>query len=219
MDSIATPVSVRRTLDNDATQVEEGDSLVHLMREVNLKSTEVEESIVNSRHSREKQELEIRGATKNFKSEVSGEKRFVRPASAGPVERRKKNESSHDSSRLSAFADTSEFREREPEVFNSTKSGSSMAQHWSHSSSSVTKDSSQATSSNIDFRKSKSRSSSQHKRSSQNTSRISKNSSVLDTTGSSRALDSSIDSGKEETFPRTVESLEHQVQDGLARHE
>eukprot|EP00092_Neocalanus_flemingeri_P032883 GFUD01035762.1.p1 GENE.GFUD01035762.1~~GFUD01035762.1.p1 ORF type:complete len:854 (+),score=257.98 GFUD01035762.1:282-2843(+) len=217
MDSIQTPVTSRRQLMldtvNDA-QAELGNSLVHLMKEVNLQSNERvskrQGKEAKDRQRKPEQEREVKGVKMLQAEMISGEERLIRPASADPVGCEKGG--SQESKRLSAFADISDFRGQD--VVGSGQSRSSVAQDWSQSRSSVTQESSQTRSSaHVSSSQSKSRSSSQQRHSSRNTSRYSRTSSGLDTTGSSKALNSSLDSSREENSNNHLNSHGHTIRD------
>lgn len=186
LDSVNTPVSVRRHLETentDTNQAELGNSLVHLMREVNMENKER----LSQRQRKSEHKKEVKGDKMLQKELKTSEQKLIRPASADPVGGARK-----DSKRLSAFADISDYR-GQGEV-GSGQSRSSLTEDWSQSRSSGAQDSSVK----IESSQSKSRSSSQQRHSSKNTSRFSRTSSGLDTTGSSRALNSSLDSSREE---------------------
>jgi len=199
LDSVNTPVSVRRQLDTETdTQAQLGNSLVHLMREVSMQSREKvalgqgEETEEGQRRPEHEQLLEMK-RDKTLQTEmISGEMRLIRPASADNVGMREGR--SQESKRLSAFADISDYRGQD--VVGSAQSRSSVTRESSQTRSSAYIDSSQ----------SKSRSSSHQRHSSKNTSRFSRTSSGLDTTGSSRALNSSLDSSREETSHNHIQS-------------
>jgi len=107
-----------------------------------------------------------------------------RPVSVDPTGMSK--HSIKDSKRLSAFANISDYRATEHLGIVGSKS--SLVHDWSQSTSSITQDSSCTSG------KPKSRVSSEKRR---HSSRISRNSSCLDTSGSSRALNMSRDSSRE----------------------
>jgi len=187
LDSMNTPVSVRRHLENenaDTDQAGLGNSLVHLMREVNMENKDR----VSQRQRVSEHLIEAKGGKILQKDMKTVDQKLIRPASADPV-----GEARKDSKRLSALADISDYR-GQGEV-GTSQSKSSLAEDWSHSKSSGAHESS----GRIESSQSKSRSSSQQRYSSRNTSRFSRTSSGLDTTGSSRALNSSLDSSREET--------------------
>jgi len=207
MDSINTPVSVRRQLDTDTdNQADLANSLVHLMREVNLQSRER----ISQRQGREakdrqrKPELDmmVTGAKMLQTEMISGEKKLIRPASSDNVGSGMGKGRSQESKRLSAFADIIEYRGQDV-----VGSGQSVTRESSQTRSYANVDSSQSKSRSSS--QCKSRSSSQKRHSSRNTSRFSKTSSGLDTTGSSRALNSSLDSSREETSNNHIQSEIH----------
>merc|ERR1719318_242237 len=119
-----------------------------------------------------------------------------RPASADPVGERRVEGGRQEAKRLSAFANISDFRG--PHVVGPGESSSSITQESSKTSGHAESSS-----------QSKSRSSSQQRHSSRNTSRFSKTSSGLDTTGSSRALNSSLDSSREDASSVHIQSHGH----------
>merc|ERR1712142_1217944 len=153
-DSIQTPITARRHgSESEAMNQAQSDSLVHLMREVNMQA-QLNEGRSRRLQTRTGQELKVPRA---------------RPASADHVVGSRVEEN-----RLSAFVNISDFQNQ------SVSQSSSSVPHGSGGTSGPNGNS-----------YSKSRSSSQK--------RQSKTSSCLNTTGSSKALDSSFESNREES--------------------
>jgi len=164
-DSIQTPITARRHgSESEAMNQAQSDSLVHLMREVNMQA-QLNEGRSRRLQTRTGQELKVPRA---------------RPASADHVVGSRVEEN-----RLSAFVNISDFQNQ-----SVSHSSSSLGQDFSQSRTSVSHGSGGTSGPNGNSY-SKSRSSSQK--------RQSKTSSCLNTTGSSKALDSSFESNKEES--------------------
>ena len=172
---------------------------MHLTREVNMQSKEMvyQEETDESRNKQRKPKQEDRKVPRLVPGDaLNGEEKMPRPASADPVGGRRGEGGRQEPKRLSAYANISDFRG--PHVVGPGQLSSSVTPEWSQSRSSITQESSKTSGHADSCSQSMSRSSSQQRHSSRNTSRFSKTSSGLDTTGSSRALNSSLDSSRED---------------------
>ena len=184
---------------------------MHLTREVNMQSKEMvyQEETDESRNKQRKPKQEDRKVPRLVPGDaLNGEEKMPRPASADPVGERRGEGGRQEPKRLSAYANISDFRG--PHVVGPGQLSSSVTPEWSQSRSSITQESSKTSGHAESSSQSKSRSTSQQRHSSRNTSRFSKTSSGLDTTGSSRALNSSLDSSREDASLVHIQSQGHQ---------
>eukprot|EP00092_Neocalanus_flemingeri_P004627 GFUD01004986.1.p1 GENE.GFUD01004986.1~~GFUD01004986.1.p1 ORF type:complete len:865 (-),score=218.95 GFUD01004986.1:642-2888(-) len=166
-------------LPSSKDQDELDDSLMFMMKQASIKETPDKSQSVRARQRfPEIDELEFRGAKMLQEELKKGEKRRLkemkRPVSADPGHQRKKEDREEDK-RMSAYANIPDFGEGVMEC--------------SQSRSSIDRGSS----------KSKSRSSSRIRLSSKDTSRSIGSSSMLDTTGSSKVLNISSDSVRDDS--------------------